>query len=170
MRKVLLLSTFVLATALGLPVMAGETVLGIARTKAKVEDQRLDESYKIFLNHMFSDNFGLDIGHGNYGEFNGNYYDVNYDAKFVSTNIAFLAAVPVNDYFSLYGKVGVSEWKIKVGVDGYDSDTENGTDPMGGVGFDIRIGKAGLIKLEYEAIETNEGDAESTNIGVAFRF
>ncbi|HEX4911890.1 MAG TPA: outer membrane beta-barrel protein [Permianibacter sp.] len=168
MRNVVTLVAFALATTATAQVSAAETALGIARTKAKVEDLRLDESYKLFINHMFNDYVGVEISHGKYGE----YVDAleSEETKFVATNLAAIGAIPLSENFSLFGKLGISEWKFEVDAAGPGNTSETGHDPVIGLGLDIRVGSAGFFKIEFEKLDTDEGDAESTNLGIGFRF
>lgn len=161
-------------TGLAAPVVAAETTIGVALTKAKIDDESLDNGYKLFFNHMVSDNFGFEVAHGKYGEYSSGYSDgwdvYSFDAEFSATNVALIGAAPLNDDVSFFGKLGLSMWKIDVDVDGYGSGSDDGDDLLIGFGLNIDAGANASFKIEYESVQVDDGDATSLNFGLGVRF
>ncbi|NQD36206.1 porin family protein [Permianibacter sp. IMCC34836] len=163
-----------LVTGLAAPVVAAETTIGVEMTKAKIESDGLDNGYKLFLNHMVSENFGFELAHGKYGKYSSNGYDgwdtYWFDAEFSATNFALIGAAPLNDSISVFGKLGLSMWKVDVFVDGEGTDTEEGDDLLMGFGLNINAGSHASIKIEYESVQVEDADASSINFGLGVRF
>lgn len=138
---------------------AGETVVGIALTKTEIENSRLDNGNKIFLNAMANENFGFEAAIGEYGD--------RWDVEFSSTNFAFLAAT--SGTVSVYGKLGLALWDVKID-DWYGSENIDGEDLLIGLGMNIKAGSAVRIKFELEGIDADNVDvvAASLGLGVAF--
>jgi hypothetical protein len=138
---------------------AGETVIGLALTKTEIENTRLDNGNKIFLNAMANENFGFEAAMGNYGD--------TWYTEFSSTNFAFLAAT--SGTVSVYGKLGLALWRAEID-DYYGSETIDGEDLLVGLGMNIKAGSAVRIKFELEGIDADGADvvAASLGLGVAF--
>lgn len=139
---------------------AGETVVGIALTKTEIENTRLDNGNKIFLNAMANENFGFEAAIGKYGELG--------DLEFSSTNFAFLAAT--SGTVSVYGKFGLALWEAETYDWYYGSETVDGEDLLIGLGLNIKAGDSARIKFELEGIDADNVDvvAVSLGFGVAF--
>jgi hypothetical protein len=76
----------------------------------------------------------------------------------------------------LFGKLGVMSWEADLSLDGIPDPTssEDGSDPMYGVGAKVDIGSLG-IRLEYEAIDldadgVSESDANMVSLGLTWTF
>lgn len=161
-----------LVAGLAVPVVAAETTIGVELTKAKIEDESLDNGFKLFLNHMVSDNFGFEVAHGKYGEYSTGYYDgwdvYSVNAEFSATNFALIGAASLSDSVSVFGKLGLSMWKVDAG--GYGSNSDDGDDVLIGFGLNFDTGSNASFKIEYESIQVEDVDATSINFGLGFRF
>ena len=149
-----------LATTFSSNIMAGENAVGVAITKAELENTRLDTGFKLFATIMPSDNVGVEFAHGEYGELG--------DVDFSSTNIALVAATS-GGTANVYGKLGLAFWSAKIDDWYYGSETVSGEDLMVGLGLNVRAGDA-LVKFEVEGIDADGADVVSLNIGLGVAF
>lgn len=139
---------------------AGEAVIGLALTKTEIENTRLDNGNKIFLNAMADENFGFEAAIGKYGELG--------DLEFSSTNFAFLAAT--SGTVSVYGKLGLALWEVETYDWYYGSEKFDGEDLLVGLGMNIKAGSTARIKFELEGIDADNVDVVAVSLGFGIAF
>lgn len=137
-----------------------------------------DTGYKIFGGYMFNRNFGIEGAYVNLGE-------VSYSGSFGASpvtggkveldgfNISALGAYPVNEQFSVFGKIGLFLW------DAAASDTTggvpfsaktDGTDVSFGIGASYSFTRNLGVRAEWELFKTDNADATLLSIGVLWKF
>ena len=157
---------------------SADTVVGYARANSEINDESADSGSKIFLHHMFTEHLGIDLAHAKYGEYTKPYYFnysggsvlvFTYDLDLRANNIAAIVSTSTNDAVSFYGKFGVSVWSADVASHPTGGDTK-GNDPLLGLGMRVNAGGLAMLKLEYESVQFDDGDANSLSIGIGIRF
>lgn len=117
--------------------------------------------YKLYGGYEFNQYFGVQGGYVDMGKAKGSYDDgvVNgtLNSKIKSLYIAAIASLPVNQQFSLFGKLGVSRNRVKLtdnwveaGVADSDSVSRTRTTPLIGVGAEYKFTKHLAAVAEYE--------------------
>ena len=137
-----------------------------------------DTAWKIFGGYMFNRHFGVEAAYVNLGE-------VSYSGAFgllpvtggkvelTAFNVSALGALPINEQFSLFGKIGFFGWEAEA------SDTtggvpfsakDDGTDLSFGVGVMFNFTPNFGVRAEYEFFQMDIGDAALISIGAVWRF
>jgi OOP family OmpA-OmpF porin len=137
-----------------------------------------DSAFKIFGGYMFNRNFGVEGAYVNLGEvsYSGNFGGAPVTGGKVELdgfNIAALGAFPINEQFSVFGKVGLFMWN----ADASDttggaafSASDDGTDISFGVGVAYNFTRNLGVRAEWEMFKTDNADATLLSVGLAWRF
>lgn len=131
-------------TASGVPVSMDDTTFG----------------WKVYGGMMITDNFGFEAGWTQVGDLDKGGVGVE-----TSTVMAAgIAALPINEDFSIYGKIGAAFWDQDINTLSYD-----GTDMMTGIGAKYRFMDQYHARLEWERYGTKlETDLISVSVGLQF--
>jgi opacity protein-like surface antigen len=176
------------ACALSIPTYAADTgwfVLGSAgMTKYKDKDPTppgfsVDDSdvgFKLGGGYMFNRNFGVEAAYVDLGKEKFTAPGLSVDAKASGEVIAALGVWPLNDQFSLLGRLGVINATVKVSGGGV-SDKSTDVKFTGGVGGAFNISKELSVRLEYDFYsklgdkdKTGESDVSLISLGVVYKF
>lgn len=137
-----------------------------------------DTGWKIFGGYMFSRNLGLEVAYVNLGEVSysgtfGGFPVTGGKVEVTGFNVAALGHLPINEQFSLFGKIGLFTWDAEA------SDTTagvpfsaaaDGTDISFGLGVSYSFTRNFAVRAEWEMFQTDEADATLLSIGAVFRF
>lgn len=149
---------------------------------------KTDTAYKIQLGYRFNQNFAVeggyvDLGKGKYSAgFTGG--NANANVKASGVNIAALGILPLNESFSVFGKLGFINAKVEqtvsaTGPGGSASDSVNATKwkTNWGIGATYNVNKQLGIRFEYEQFsklgdsnKTGESDVNLLSAGVVYKF
>lgn len=147
-----------------------------------------DTGYKAQVGYQFTPNFALEGGYVDLGEgsYSGNYTggNVNATIKASGFNIAALGILPINESFSVFGKLGTIRAKVEAqsnatGPAGAATGSVRSTDWESnfGIGGTYNISKQLGIRAEYErfnklgdSASTGEGDVDLLSAGVMYKF
>jgi OOP family OmpA-OmpF porin len=137
-----------------------------------------DSAFKIFGGYMFSRHFGIEGAYVDLGEvsYSGNFSGTPVTGgrvEVTGVNISALGALPVNEQFSIFGKVGLFLWNAEAndttGGAAFSA-KEDGTDLSFGVGAGYNFTRSLGIRVEWEVFETADADATLLSIGLLWRF
>ena len=154
---------------------------------AQLDDE--DTAYKLFAGYRASNNFGVEFHYADLGEVslsgntgdtfirgNGSAYaftvnggKVAQEAK--SYGVAATYALPLNDSFSLLGKIGFHRWDIE-NSSGSSFD-EDGTEPFYGIGASYQVNDNIALQAEFERLQIDSIDVDDIDllsVGLAFHF
>lgn len=147
-----------------------------------------DTGYKLQLGYQYNKNFAveggyIDLGKAKYSaSFAGGSADASVKAS--GWNISAVGILPINDSFSVFGKVGAIDGKVKIDVSasgpgGTASGSESATKwkTLWGAGATYNISKQIGVRFEYEKFNnlgdddtTGEDDVDLVSAGVVFKF
>jgi OOP family OmpA-OmpF porin len=147
-----------------------------------------DVGYKLQIGYMVNRNFGVEGGWVDLGKFR---YNASFtggsaqaDIKASGINIAGIGVLPLDHGFSLFGKLGVINAKVKTNVSasgpgGSASANESSTNwsPNYGLGVMYDVSPKFAIRAEWERFDkvgdknkTGEGDVDLLSVGLRFSF
>jgi OOP family OmpA-OmpF porin len=137
-----------------------------------------DTGWKIFGGYMFSRNFGLEVAYVNLGEVSysgtfGGFPVTGGKVEVTGFNVAALGSLPINEQFSIFGKIGLFMWEAEASdtTGGVPfSATADGTDLSLGLGVSYNFTRNFAVRAEWEMFQTDEADATLLSIGAVFRF
>jgi OmpA-OmpF porin, OOP family len=138
-----------------------------------------DTAWKIFGGYMFNRHFGFESAYVRFG-------DVSYSGVFSSLavtggklevsgfNVAAIGNLPVNEQFSVFGKIGLFFWEAEANDTtasiGAFSAAEEGSDASFGVGVGYEFTRNLGVRAEWELFKAAEADATLVSIGFLWRF
>lgn len=138
-----------------------------------------DTAWKIFGGYLFNRHFGIESAYVNLGEasYSGDFFGAAVTGGTVKVsgfNIAALGSYPINEQFSLFGKIGLFMWEAKANDTtaglGAFSATQDGTDVSFGLGVGYDFTRNLGVRAEWELFKTDDADASLISIGVLWRF
>lgn len=165
---------FVIGTALWtLPAAAQQRPAAATATDAwgtygggAVGDTDYDTGFKVFVGQQFQPNLAWEAQLTRFGQRDERRFGVFAEASATAIGGSVVGLIPLQQDFSVFGKLGVHYVKTRASGPGYsfsDSDIDLGI----GVGARWRINPQLSLRLEFEDIG-NGGDMFS--VGVQFRF
>lgn len=142
-----------------------------------------DTGFKVFGGYMFNPNFGVEFGYVNLGEVaaSGTFLGTPFTAAIETTGFTAHAvgALPLNEQFSLLGKLGLIRWDADAGVSAggvSGSVSEDGTDFALALGAQYNISRSVGVRAEWDFYkdlgnnETGEDDVQLLSVGIVFSF
>lgn len=207
MKKFIFLSIF--AASAAAPALAGDVYVAasVGQSSIDVNQGRLDgllrsagavavsssvnktdTAYKIQMGYQFNPNIAIeggyiDLGNTKYSaSFTGGNASAN--SKAAGLNIAALGILPINESFSVFGKLGMINAKVETtvsanGPGGAASASASSTNwkPNYGFGATYNVNKQFGIRAEYEqfsklgdANKTGEADVNLLSVGLSYKF
>lgn len=127
-----------------------------------------DTSWKIFGGWQLNPNLAFEAGWVDFGEISGSIGGSAVSAEADGLTLAAKGSLPLNEQFSVFGKLGMVMWDVEGGgaASGIDND---GTDLLYGIGaqymFTDRVGLVG----EWEWYDIDD-DVDLLSIGVLIKF
>jgi OOP family OmpA-OmpF porin len=117
------------------------------------------------LGYSFSKNVGVELGYEDFGKasLNGT---VSGDAKAKATHVSLLLTAPLENDFSIYGRVGAA--RTDRSVSGTFSGSEKKNEALYGVGFGYAFTKSIGGTLEWQKLDNTK--ASALTAGVKFSF
>ena len=138
-----------------------------------------DTAWKIFGGYMFNRHFGFESAYVRLG-------DVSYSGVFSSLavtggklevsgfNVAAIGNLPLNERFSVFGKIGVFFWEAEANDTtasiGAFSVADEGSDVSFGVGVGYEFTRNLGVRAEWELFKAAEADVTLVSIGFLWRF
>jgi OOP family OmpA-OmpF porin len=156
--------------------------VGRAEQKVDVEGYNFKESttaYKLYGGYNYTQNFGVEVGFADLREAEKTGGGARVASEPKSVYLAATGTLPLNEQFSLFGKVGVASTHVKVSASaaGFsDSVSKNRTSPYIGIGASFALNKNVSFVAEYEnfgKIAKDGGDhikADFVSAGVRYAF
>ncbi|MBI5461973.1 MAG: porin family protein [Gammaproteobacteria bacterium] len=161
-----------LAIALGTALLwstasQAEIFVGAGIGKSDIDDSahavsldETDSAWKLYGGMMVTDNFGFEAGWADLGDASSGAVDTETEAFYA----AGVAAFPIVETFSVYGKVGFAFWDQDINTVGYD-----GSDIMYGVGAKYIFADQFHARLEWEQFNADlETSMISVGLGLQF--
>ena len=137
-----------------------------------------DSAFKVFGGYMFNRHFGIegayvDLGEASYSGFFGAATVTGGSVEVTGFNVSALGAYPINEQFSVFGKIGLFIWEAEASdtTGGAPfSATADGTDLSFGVGVGYNFTRNLGVRAEWEMFKTDDADATLLSLGVLWRF
>ena len=130
-----------------------------------------DTGFKIFGGFQFSKHWGAEVGYLDAGKASVTGPGGSADLSVTAITFAGTGTLPLNENFSLLGKVGL--WMWDTGCNGaicLSSASDSDTDLFYGLGVRYNFNRNWAIQAEWEQFETSVDSVTLTSIGVRFKF
>lgn len=168
----------------------------LINTTVKIDDYRvdLDGGIKAYARFNFAPYFGVQAEVADYGGVNQTEIisstinnvtrdaTINFSSDINATNYSFFIGSNRDDFFAMFGKFGISQYRNQLNAQVLDNLTTPGTEvylrnekisenaPLLGFGISFRLPWNIFILAEYEIINGENEDIESANAMVEYRF
>jgi len=169
---ILLVPGIALAQGWYVGIGAGQTNMEVVPSADTGTGESIDDSdtaFKVFGGYGFSNNFAVEFGYADLGEFTqrnpASSFNVDIESSAIFAEL--VGSAKIHDRVDVFAKLGVAYWDTELTVFGSGvsaSGDENSLDPVIGIGFDFRVGEQLGIRLEWEQYQ-NVG--EGTGVAAA---
>lgn len=143
-----------------------------------------DTSFSFTLGYQLTPNFALEGGYVDLGELTVSATSDGSGLLYAPGSVALKAAVdglffdvkgilPLNEQFSLYGKLGLLKWDAEVtlsDVTGSLSESTDENDTFFGVGGSFNISNTMALNLDYTKYDLDGDDVDVLSVGIQFGF
>jgi len=131
-----------------------------------------DTTLGIFGGYQFNRHFGAEIGYTDLGKASASSGAAS--ATLEAKGLEFLAVgtIPLNQQFSLYGKLGLFMWDADIRVSGPATvlTSDDGTDLTIGFGARYSFTKNLAAQLQWQRYDLDNFDVDVISVGILFRF
>ncbi|WP_338846411.1 outer membrane beta-barrel protein [Massilia sp. W12] len=190
MKKILIAALITGASAVSMSAHAEGAYAGVALEKSNYSIEVVGANvtstsdkptgFKIFGGYEFTPHLALEGGYADFGSakttFSSGAATGSAEVKVSSFYLAGRGTAPINDKFSVYGKLGVARNKADVSGSGLGVSVSGGgnkTDLYAAVGAAYHLTKNAAITLELESfgkVDGNGGKANIVSLGARFNF
>ena len=132
---------------------------------ASVDDSGVDDedtSFHFIGGWQFNENFSVEGGYIDFGEFDAGIADIEVDGF----DVAFVGALPVAEKFSLTGRLGYIWWDADAGALGDD----DGSDMLYGIGGRYDVNDQFMLYGGWTRYDIDDVDLDVLHFGGAYRF
>lgn len=152
-------------------------------TSASLDDS--DTSLSFTLGYQITPNFSLEGGYIDLGEFafnatsngSGFLYPAGPVGVKVETDGLFFdvkGQVPLNEQFSLYGKLGLLNWdtdvKVSLSIGSASVPVDSDNDVFFGIGGSFNINNSMALNVDYTLYELEDLDVDVLSVGIQYSF
>jgi OOP family OmpA-OmpF porin len=187
MKKLLAIALICNAAVLTLPAHAEGAFAGVSvdRTKYDLDvtvggvtssSSNRTTGYKLFGGYDFTQNWAVEGGYADFGSGDNNVNGTGIRLKPTAFYVAGKGIIPLNDAFSLFGKLGASRNHSELTGTGLAqglSQTSNRTSLYAGIGAQYNLNKNVAFTLEYEnfgKIGDSGSKLDTISIGARYSF
>lgn len=148
----------------------------VGDTKLTSDEANFDANatgYKVFAGFTFMKFVGLEASYVDFGEPEDEISpgsDLTVDVT--GWDVFVKGILPIGDHFDLFGKAGIVVWDAEQTLSGITgSASDDGNDPVYGVGMTFRFAKVVGIRLEYERFDIEDtDDVDMASAGIEIKF
>lgn len=154
--KKILIAAMVSAAFAAFPASA-QLYLGAGAGEAKTDTR--ETSWKLYGGYQFTPTWGLELGYNDLGKYRG--------ADIESWSLAGTGTIPLNERWSLFGKLGATENRPDAAGMG------NHTAVLLGVGVGYSLSRNVGVRLEYEdfgKLSDANGSSRGRNLGLSLKY
>ncbi len=151
--------------------------VGVGKASIEVDDVGFDAddtAFKVFGGYNFNQNFALELAFFDGGNPDERFGPGSVEVALDGINISALGRLPLNDVFSLFGKVGFASYdaevKGRIGNNVVASDDASDEDLTYGIGAAFNIGSAIELRGEYEAVDVTDGAFNILSVSGVYKF
>lgn len=138
-------------------------------------------SYTVFGGLQFNKFLGVELGYTDISQNKASDAVTTVTWKVKGVELLGVGSLPVNQYFEVYGKVGVFFWDLDDGCTGapctFSSRSETGADLTYGFGAQVNFSKSVAARAQYQRYKdvgneatTGTSDINILSLGILFRF
>ena len=137
-------------------------------------------AFGVFGGYQVNKYFGAELGYTDLGKTTASGGGASADIKAKGFELLAVGTFPLNEQFSLYGKLGFYRWDVDAsasGPGGSFSDSATGTDLTYALGVQYNFTKKFGVRAQYQQYKdagddatTGQGDINVISVGVVYKF
>jgi OOP family OmpA-OmpF porin len=135
---------------------------GLGQTTVKADGFKDDDiGFKIFGGYAFNQNFAAEIEYLDGGTAKDD--GIKAEASYFAASV--VGSIPLGNAFSLFARLGFAAWDLDTNVG-----DDDGEDLLYGIGAAFNVTEQLQVRLEWEAIDVDGGDADTIGVNALFKF
>ena len=132
-----------------------------------------DTGFKLFGGYSFNDNFAVELAYLDGGAPDDRFGNINVELEVSGLNASAVGRLPVSNTVSLFGKLGFASYDVEAtassgGLSASEDDSD--TALSYGVGASIGVADRFEVRVEWEAIDVDDGAFSFLSVGGLVRF
>ena len=153
---------------------------GCTGLAAGVSCEDRDTAIGAFVGLQFNTNFGVELGYTDLGSVTASGFGITGDVKAKGIEFSAVGTAPINEQFSVYGKLGFFRWDVDAQAQGFGvgaTRSDSGTDLTYAVGVQYNVTKTVGVRAQYQRYNdlgneatTGTSDADFIGVGIVFKF
>lgn len=150
--------------------------VGIGNASAEDDDSGFDgddTGFKLFGGYSFNDNFAIEVAYFDGGAPDDTFDDINVELEVTGFNASAVGRLPVSETVSLFGKIGFASYDLEATarLGGLSASVDDsGSDLSYGVGAAVSFAERFEVRVEWEAIDVEDGSFSFLSVGGLYRF
>ena len=144
-----------------------------------------DMSYRVYGGYQLNKNFAVELGYADLGKVTGSGLVLGIPAtaevKATAWDVVAVGLLPLNNNFTLFGKLGAASWNVDASVSALGSTlpvgSASGTDLTYGLGAQYDFSPAVGVRVEWQTYKnvgdentTGQSDVDVVGASVLFKF
>lgn len=132
-----------------------------------------DSAWKLFGGYNFSNTLGVELGYHDLGSFTASSPTFAANGNVTGIELSGVGRLPINQQFSLFGKIGGFRWDRDVSLTGVGTGSATGTDWTWGLGASYAFTPRVAGRLEWQQFRDvggNGSDVNALTASAVFKF
>lgn len=149
---------------------------GVGKASIEADDVGFDAddtAFKVFGGYNFNPNFAVELAFIDGGKPDERFGTGRVEVSVDGFNLSAVGRLPINDKFSVFGKLGFASYDVDVKVrvgNAVGSGSDGDEDLSYGIGAAFNIAPAIELRAEYEAIDVSGGSFDLLSVGGVYKF
>lgn len=150
--------------------------VGIGNASAEEDESGFDgddTGFKLFGGYSFNDNFAIELAYFDGGAPDDNFGPINVELEVTGFNASAVGRLPVSDTVSLFGKIGFASYDLEATASsgGFSASADDSDSDLSyGVGASVSFAERFEVRVEWEAIDVQDGAFSFLSVGGLYRF
>ncbi len=125
-----------------------------------------DTAFKLQLGYQFTPNLAIEGGYIDLGKASYNFLGTTLQVKANGWNIGAVGTLPLNEKFSLIGKLGMIDGKLEATAGRFGSASATKFRPTYGLGVKYDVSKSAAVLAEYEHFDKLSNDMINAKVNL----
>lgn len=136
-----------------------------------------DTATRIFGGYKFNRNFAFEVGYSDLGKASASIPALTEEWKATTWDFVAVGILPINDQFSLLGKIGLTSWSVDDTATGFATQSATGTDTTYALGVQYELNSQFGLRAEWQTFSslgddntTGQSDVDVIGVSLLYKF